>query len=177
MARSSSIVQCFLLPYLPYTNRCVSLNVMARRKEFKAIAEGLVTSFASRNNDVYGYWGIGKLYSHMVSSGSMILRIDLIHRSIEPQNDEFKLLIDEFSNRLITQIGKRGLKRDYMSKAELIVTGYPKESSPYSGRMATNRVNCKLVITDDLNREYFSEANTWCREHNPKMELKSTREY
>ncbi|WPP49952.1 hypothetical protein [Catalinimonas niigatensis] len=115
---------------------------MARRKEFKTIAEGLVNSFVSRNNDVY-YWGIGKLYSHMVTSGSMKLKIDLVHRIMEPQNEEFKLLIDEFATRLIIQIGKRGLKRDYMRKAKLTVIGYPNEPSPYFGRMASNRVNCK----------------------------------
>ena len=113
----------------------------------------------------------------MLSSGSMKLKIDLVHRVIEPKNEEFKLLIDEFANRLITQIGKRGLRQDYMRQAELRVTGYPNDLSPYFGRMAPNRVNCKLVIIDDLGREHFSEANTWCREHAPNMELKSTREY
>lgn len=150
---------------------------MARRKEFKTIADGLISSFVSRNNDVYGYWGIGKLYSHMVSTGSMMIKVDFMHRTINPRNDEFKSLINEFANRLFIQITRRGLNREFLKRAELTITGYPNELSPYFGKMAPNKVNCKLVILDDLNREYFSEANTWCREHNPDNELKSTRKY
>lgn len=74
---------------------------MARRKEFKTIANGLLSSFISRNNDVYGYWGIGKLYSHMLKSKMMILEIDLINRTIKPENREFDLLIKNFSERLL----------------------------------------------------------------------------
>jgi len=66
---------------------------MGSRKEFKAIAHGLVESFISRNNDVSGYWGIGKLYSHIVSTGVKDLKIDLIQRTIEPKNEEFEILI------------------------------------------------------------------------------------
>ena len=66
---------------------------MARRREFRNIGVGLLSSFVSRNNDVYGYWGIGKLYSHMLASKSMILSIDLINEKIEPENNEFGILI------------------------------------------------------------------------------------
>lgn len=150
---------------------------MARRKEFKTIADGLVSSFVSRNNDVYGYWGIGKLYSHMVSTRSMELKIDLLQRTIEPKNEEFKILINEFANRLMNQIKNRRLNNEFLKKAELTIIGFPNEPSPYFGRMAPNKVNCRLVIVDDLHRKYMSEANTWCREHNAENELKSTREY
>jgi len=48
---------------------------------------------------------------------------------------------------------------------------------PFLGHLAPNKVICHTEIVDDLNRVYVNEANTWCREHNPKLELKSTREY
>lgn len=150
---------------------------MARRKDFKTIADGLVSSFVSRNNDVYGYWGIGKLYSHMVSARSMELKIDLIQRTIEPQNEEFKILISNFANRLMNQTKNRRLNNEYLKKAEFTIIGFPNELSPCFGRMAPNKVNCRLMITDDLNREHVSQANTWCREHDPEKELKSAREY
>lgn len=150
---------------------------MARRKEFKTIADGLISSFVSRNNDVYGYWGIGKLYSHMLSTKSMKLKIDLINRKIEPDKEEFGILISEYSDRLLTQIKRRGINQRFLKNAELTLIGYPDEPSPYFGRMAPNRVYCKLAIIDDLNKEHFSEANSWCREHNSDKELKSTREY
>ncbi len=150
---------------------------MARRKEFKTIADGLVSSFISRNNDVNGYWGIGKLYSHMVSAKSKELKIDLVHRSIEPQNEEFILLINEFANRLMNQVKNRRLNHEFLKKAELTIVEIPGQSSPCFGKMAPNKINCRLLIIDDLNREHTSDANTWCREHNPEKELKSTRKY
>ena len=42
----------------PVKNR---LSIMAKSKELKNIASGLYGSFISRNNDVRGYWGVGKL--------------------------------------------------------------------------------------------------------------------
>ncbi len=150
---------------------------MARRKEFKTIADGLVSSFVSRNNDVYGFWGIGKLYSHMISSHSLTITINLKDCQIVPQHREFKFLIDEFSQRLETQILNRRINMTHFKSGLLIIRGFPNEPSPYFGQMAPHRVNCKLVITDDLGKEHYSEANAWCRPHNPKTELKSTREY
>jgi hypothetical protein len=66
---------------------------MARRKEFKNIANGLICSFVSRNNDVYGYWGIGKLYSHMLKSKTMTIEINILDIAISPNNNEFMILI------------------------------------------------------------------------------------
>lgn len=150
---------------------------MARRKEFKTIAEGLLNSFVSRNNDVYGYWGIGKLFNHMVSSGTMQLKIDLVLRKIEPCNDEFKLLINHFSDRLMTQIEKRQIDKAFFKTAKITILGYPNKPRLEFGQMAPHKVYCKLVIVDDLDRAHISKINIWCREHNPTLELKSARNY
>ena len=55
----------------------------------KSIGDGILSSFVSRNNDVYGYWGIGKLYNWMLASKSMTIKIDLLKNTIDPTNDEF----------------------------------------------------------------------------------------
>ena len=114
-----------------------------------------------------------------VFTASIFLRIASSNpvKCLEPYNIEFKLLINEFASRLTTQVKKRRLNHDFLKNAELTIIGIPDEPSPYYGRMAPNKVSCRLVIVDDLNREHISEANTWCREHNPEKELKSTREY
>lgn len=150
---------------------------MAKRKEFKTIADGLVNSFISRNNDVHGYWGIGKLYSHMTSTESNELKIDLIQRTIEPPNKEFTVLINEFANRLISQIKKRQLNLEFLKKAELTMVIIPDEAPLCFGKMAPNTINCSLALLDDLDREHVGKATTWCRAHNPEKEWKSTRAY
>lgn len=150
---------------------------MGRRKELKNIAYGLINSFVSRNNDVFGYWGIGKLYSHMLTSGRLEIKIDLVHANIEPLSDEFRFLVLEYSQRLFEQLEKRKVKNSCIISAEIIITGYPNEPIPMLGNIAPNRLNCKLIIKDDLNKIHFAENEVWCREHNPRVELKSTREY
>lgn len=150
---------------------------MSRRKEFKTIAEGLISSFVSRNNDVYGYWGIGKLYAHMIANGSMRLVIDLVNKTIEPADSEFEILISELNIRLLTQIEKRKLSTAFLKGAQIIINGFPETPSAYFGRMAPHKVNCVLKIRDDLNRVHQSEAHAWCREHDPNKELKSARKY
>lgn len=148
---------------------------MARRKEFKSIANGLLSSFISRNNDVYGYWGIGKLYSHMLKSKTMILEIDLVNSSVVPNDNEFELLIKSFSDRLMTQMEKRGLNPQNLISAKIILTGYPKDRP--STAYAPNKINCDFIITDDLGKIHQTIENVWCRKHSRWKESKSTRKY
>ena len=148
---------------------------MARRKEFKTIADGLLSSFISRNNDVQGYWGIGKLYSHMLQSNSMTIVIDLITERITPDSFEFQCLTSGFADRLQTQVKNQKINRKHLSSAELILTGFPNEPIPSLGQYAPNRMNCRFIITDDLGKKHICEKNVWCREHNPEKELRSTR--
>ncbi len=150
---------------------------MGRRKELKNIAYGLINSFISRNNDVFGYWGIGKLYSHMLYSHRMEIKIDLIHTTIIPQSKEFRFLISEYLQRLFLQVKKRKIDSNCIVEANILLTGFPNEQKTELGKIAPNRMNCKLIIKDDLGRTHIAERNVWCRKHNPKSEMKSTREY
>lgn len=150
---------------------------MARRKEFKAVAEGLLSSFLSRNNDVYGYWGIGKLFSLMLHEKTTIIEIDLVSKIINPADSEFNNLVNEYSTKLFKQIDNRKLNRDYLKEAKIILIGQPNETRIDLGQLASNKIEAKLKIIDDLKRQYLVEKQVWCREHDPKSELKSTREY
>ncbi|WP_378178258.1 hypothetical protein [Aquimarina sp. SS2-1] len=80
---------------------------MGKRKLFKNIANGVLGSFVSRNNDVQGYWGIGKLYSLMINKDKYEVEIDLINLTILPNKSEFNNMIEYFSNQLFNQIYKR----------------------------------------------------------------------
>ncbi|BDD10821.1 hypothetical protein FUAX_32530 [Fulvitalea axinellae] len=150
---------------------------MSRKNEFQNIANGLVCSFISRNNDVDGYWGIGKLYSHMLNSGTMRLKIDFVKQKIDPANQEFAFLISKYSEWISRQIKKKRLRPSFFKSAELTLTGYPNEPIARYGNIAPNKVHCKMIITDDRNKKYISEVNTWCREHNPAKESRILRQY
>ena len=92
---------------------------MGKRKLLKNIANGIINSFISRNNDVYGYWGIGKLCSLMIKSKSMTIEIDLIEKRINPNHDEFNIMINQYSDYLLSHIKRQGLKEEYISKSFL----------------------------------------------------------
>lgn len=148
---------------------------MRRKKEFTTLAHGLLSSFVSRNNDVSGYWGIGKFYSHMLSSQSMILNLDFITKTLEPENKEFQKLINQYARKLFTQMEKRGLDTRSLRSAKLILEGFPNEPSPHLQDIAPNRMFCQLILSDDLGKEYRSETNIWCRVHSPDSESRSAR--
>ena len=150
---------------------------MARRRELNDVADGLLNSFISRNNDVYGYWGIGKLYSQMLRTISLKINIDLIDKTISPSNDEYLLLISDFSNRLYFLIDRKKLHKKHVTKAEIVLSGIESEQQSRYGNLTPNRMNCKVIITDDLLKAHVSETNIWCREHNPATELKSGRHH
>lgn len=58
---------------------------MARRKELGNIAQGIVSSFVSRNNDYDGYWELAKLYDLSKDSDGGEVSIDLLGKSIYSQ--------------------------------------------------------------------------------------------
>jgi len=146
---------------------------MARRIYFKNIASGLIGSFISRNNDVLGYWGIGKLYSHMLLTKTMQIDIDLINRTMTPYSNEFDLLINDYSNRLLNKMSRLGMHQNYMTSAKIILKGFMNDRP--SIRYAPHKMNCTVVIVDDLNRKHKLSVDVWCREHNKLKEFKSTR--
>ena len=55
---------------------------MARRKEIKGIIDGLISSFISRNNDLNGYWAMGKLCGFLIQSNSRVLTLELMKNGI-----------------------------------------------------------------------------------------------
>lgn len=150
---------------------------MPRRKQLKNIAYGLLSSFISRNNDVNGYWGIGKLFALMENSANYCIQIDLISKSMIPADDEFERLIDEFSNKLQRHLKSVDFSHEHLAEARIILTGYSNEHNMLSEPTALHRVNCLFKLTDDVGTTHSAEKNIWCRRHNPNLESKSTRQY
>ncbi|WP_201917435.1 hypothetical protein [Aquimarina mytili] len=143
-----------------------------KRKLLKNIANGILGSFISRNNDVNGYWGIGKIYSLMIISESLEIEIDLIRKAISPSNDELNLLVSHYSDYLFDQLSKQEIQRSNLSQAKIIIVGNPNNPCLSLGRLAPHKMNCKITIIDNLNIAYTLEKNVWSREHNPRLEMK-----
>lgn len=145
---------------------------MGKTKQLKNIVNGILSSFISRNNDVGGYWGIGKIYSLMIKSKSLSVEIDLINKTILPFDEQFLFRISEYSNYLSIRMKAKNIDLSYLKSAKIILKGFPNEKNKFLGKISPNRVSCKISIINLKGITYILEKNVWCREHNPKTELK-----
>jgi len=147
---------------------------MASRKHLQNICMGLLNSFVSRNNDVHGYWGIGKLYSLMLDSFHSTIEINILEKSMSPEDSHFNFMIDIYHSKLIQQLAKSQLEIDFVEKANIILTNTGVKSKLEFGLAL---IRCKLEIEDELGKIYSFTTEVFCRKHNPKTELKSVRKH
>lgn len=158
-------------------NFSYDVNKPARRRNINAITYGLLHSFISRNNDVYGYWGIGKLYSHLISTNSESLEIDFVNLQIQPENSAFNFMIMAYSSKMYNHLSKVGLPAKTIQQATISLRGFKNKPTVQLGQMAPNQITIQIKIVDDLNKIYMRETNTWCRAHDASKESQSSRKY
>lgn len=148
-----------------------------RRKNYKVLANGILSSFISRNNDVHGYWGIGKLYSLSESLSVETIRIDLLTRTISPEADRFNSMINHFADGITHFQNRHSLPSESLVEAEIIVTSQENQNITIYDSDAPHLLKCKIVLVCDSGQRYSEELGVRCRPHDPRRELKSTREY
>jgi len=139
---------------------------MAKRKELKNIMTGILSSFISRNNDVNGYWGLGKIYAFMIRNELSSIEIDLLARTINPYYDEFNYRLKFYADKLEENVEKRFLHMSNISEASIYLFDINK-----------NELLLKATIKDDLNRIFSIEEKVYCSPHTPSVESKSLRVY
>lgn len=144
---------------------------MPRRRDLRGAAAGLLGAFMSRNNDVGGYWALGKLYSHARTSNVLEVRIDLVSSIIDPPDAEFDDMLGRFQRTLVDQLAARSLPREWLMEANVSLTFYGEESP--TGHAET--FACSVTLTDDLGRAHQAQGGGACWIHNPAWERKSTR--
>lgn len=149
----------------------------SKKRILKHIASGLISSFISRNNDVYGYWGIGKLCSFILDKNLNSVEIDLINRQILPNNNEFNLLVAQFSDRLITQLAINKLSLKNINEAKILLRCYENNSINELRKSSPHKMICRIEVIDRNNDLIVLEKSVWSRKHNPNREQKSTRKY
>jgi hypothetical protein len=134
------------------------------------VAAGLLGAFVSRNNDVGGFWALGKLSRHAQTSQANEITVDLFRSNITPPSDEFDDMIGRFRLELVNQIAARKLSHQWLSSAEIRVrfgdvkrAGQPAE------------FDCLVALVDDLGHVHQARGKGTCWPHDPARESKSTR--
>ena len=139
---------------------------MAKRIELKNIMLGILSSFTSRNNDVYGYWGLGKIYKFMLEKRVSMVKIDLLNRTMNPHYKEFEYRLNFYAEKLVENVEKRLLSMNSVCEAFITVED-----------VNIGELIVKAKIKDDLNRVFTMAYKICCYPHSPSVEKKSGREY
>jgi hypothetical protein len=151
---------------------------MARRTVLRGIAKSLAQSFASRNNDAGGYWGVGILYKHALSLGSHELVIDLLSPG-EPAGagSDIHTIAEQFASLLGRLLETSCLRRAVLTKASIRVRfGIPEEELTMYERFGRGvAFGCLVELQDDLSHQYCGEARGRVAAHDPSRETRSAR--
>ena len=150
----------------------VSGCAMTKLTTFYGFAHDFAGSFFSRNNDVDGYWAIGKLHRMARDNGASEVRIDLLDRTITPHSDEFATMIARAAD-LAQRLGSRtGLKPSSL----IAVLDFDGPShfawTPESGRRGTSLT---LSMENAAGAMFSSIWQSESRPHDPALEQRSIR--
>lgn len=151
---------------------------MVRRRLLNGIAAGLAGTFVSRNHDIDGYWGLGKLYG-MAASGeesSPTVEIDLLGGHGIPDHDSVRRAAARYRERL-DEICEGYGAHPVFARAEIALRfdhatdRHQRETARTSGEP----YQCLVTLVDESGREASAEVVGWCRRHSSASERRSAR--
>ncbi len=150
---------------------------MARRREFKGIANALNSSFVSRNNDFHGYWSLGLLKHFAIRHRFTSVGIALPETRLEASEALIDHLVRYYTSMLTKLLNKQRIRPDWVSNVEIIVDFRPRgvDTALIEGAASVEPFACHCKITDDRGRHYASTLYGRCWMHSAKKESRSTR--
>lgn len=149
---------------------------MPRRKLLKGIANTLIESFMSRNNDIDGYWGPGKLYLLSKEKGVKDVTLDLLAKKDGDDHPSIEIPTNFYREMLLRNLEKAGFDQAKVQNARITVAfethGERKEPTFYT---RGEPFLCTIDITSDLDRTYKATRVGRCAPHDPRKDLKRWR--
>lgn len=147
---------------------------MARRSVLKGVASDLLTSFVSRNNDIEGYWAIGKLCRLAKETNVTRIQIDLLRGCLSVPSKAFGSMTSGYRLWVETLAGAKGLLL-----AECLVDIefelFSKPGRAVSGDLAETPFRCSVTLVDDRKGVWGSSMSGICWPHDADRERRSSR--
>jgi len=149
---------------------------MARRKELQNIAQGVVSSFVSRNNDYDGYWELAKLYDLANENNGVKVSIDLTQSSISPSSEAFDPLVFMWRNKFLKILESRSIPISWVSSAII----HADFNVDYVAKLHKwgeygEPCTCKCEIITDSGLKYSENSGTKCMPYSRAWFQRSTR--
>ncbi len=152
---------------------------MARIKTLRHVAYGLRDAFVGRNDDLDGYWALGKLYAAADPATTSVV-LDLVDGGALPPAPDCLALARRHAEFLAQALAAHGIPRHALARAEILVEFdiVPEVSiprlSPQVARPA-DPFRCTVTLGDHAGR--LAQARTWgyCWRHDPQRESRRNR--
>ncbi|WP_145500018.1 hypothetical protein [Yersinia bercovieri] len=147
---------------------------MARRKELVGVAQGLINSFNSRNNDFEGYWAIGQLKSFATRKGLETMTFNLLSAESVADESLISKVTNNYYAKLYALLKSQCLPTNWVMNATITiqfngVTPLQSEVFRYSlGEFYC----CSCEVIDDSGKSHTANAYGFCLPHSPYKELK-----
>lgn len=150
---------------------------MRGRAHLTNIASGLCGAFGSRNNDLEGYWSIGKLRLLVEQYGQTTVSIDLLNSSMRPSSSGFAFLLTRYRLLLVKLADRTGIRFHEITAAHLTVAFVPApwpRTSDYPLQWGDQFVLTVTIQADGRTAGVRRHAG-YCRPHDPARERRSIR--
>jgi hypothetical protein len=150
---------------------------MPRGARLTNIASGLCGSFASRNNDLDGYWSIGKLRSLAERYGRTTVLLDVLTSSIHPSSSEFAPVLARYRSLLTKLADLSGIRLEEITAAHITLDFAPPpwpRISYYKPQWG-DQFTLTVTINADSRAPGIVHHAGYCRSHDPAKESRSAR--
>lgn len=133
---------------------------MGRRSALQGVCNDLLDSFISRNNDLNGYWALGKFQAFLTKRSREKLCFLLVGEN--SQKSVFPQTLTYYQFALDRHLRQHGIQAAWVNHAIICV----------NGKSATD-LTCSMVVTTDVGRIFGSQRDVFVRPHDPFLELRS----
>lgn len=139
------------------------------------IASGLCGSFASRNNELDGYWSIGQLRSLAERHGESTVIFDLLTSTIQPLSSEFGIVLVRY-RRLFAKLADLSSIRFEEITAARITLDFAPRPWPrihYYKQHWGDQFTLTVTVNADGHASGIVHHAGYCRTHDPARESRS----
>ena len=146
---------------------------MSNLRTLKGLVNSLADTFVSRNNDVFGYWGMGLLYREANESCSNEVVIELLSGRIDGETAVSAELSARYQVKLARWCESRNVN---LAGAKVTAKfGLPSSSRSRDWNDFGEPFIVTFHLTDSSGKTAVASREGWCRVHDPRLENRSTR--
>ena len=151
---------------------------MASRKKLKGVAHGLLGTFVSRNNDVDGYWGLGKLRKFAETIGKDEIQIDLLSDAERPMFLTTTTTVQRvYRDWLLNAAPKFGVRFQDLAAAQVILRFTTFDEMPDVRRDTRGfPYVCTVILRNRFGARYAAQKVGVCGPHDPYKESRRLQE-